>query len=360
MHRAAVRATRPRRRRAGCRRGRGRRRRGRSVTQTSAIRDDRHARPTGDRQGCWPYVRASAPPLDSPPPCASRPPSARPRSRRSPPAWRRRWSAAASSCPPPVVTATAATAPFALCVLVPRSRARDVGTCVLQMWAYLATYKMPNDDPEALERARHASPTRCAIDRFIGARHDADAAAPARARPPRRASAPGRRCSSGRTGSGSCSRTAPSPTCCCATRERFPRGAAQIYATFDLGLIGYWAVPTAPPVVRRAGRADGRRADARAAPHDGRVRRGVLGFRLGPAVRFPGRQSPGRHAVAALRHVRHGRPPAGRDRSRGRRGRAGPTPARSASRSSTWASTTSSTSPPGSRSPRGSGAARPP
>ena len=30
-------------------------------------------------------------------------------------------------------------------------------------------------------------------------------------------------------------------------RDRFPRGAAQIYATFDLGLIGYWAVPTAPP-----------------------------------------------------------------------------------------------------------------
>ena len=30
-------------------------------------------------------------------------------------------------------------------------------------------------------------------------------------------------------------------------REHFPRGAAQIYATFDLGVIGYWAVPTAPP-----------------------------------------------------------------------------------------------------------------
>ena len=29
--------------------------------------------------------------------------------------------------------------------------------------------------------------------------------------------------------------------------ERFPRGAAHIYATFDLGLIGYWAIPTAPP-----------------------------------------------------------------------------------------------------------------
>ena len=29
--------------------------------------------------------------------------------------------------------------------------------------------------------------------------------------------------------------------------ERFPRGAARMYATFDLGLIGYWGVPTAPP-----------------------------------------------------------------------------------------------------------------
>src|SRR5215213_10140246 len=54
--------------------------------------------------------------------------------------------------PAPVVTASAASAPVALCVLVPRSRARDVGTCVLQMWAYVATYEMPNDDPEALER----------------------------------------------------------------------------------------------------------------------------------------------------------------------------------------------------------------
>src|SRR5215208_7852190 len=69
---------------------------------------------------------------------------------------------------PPVVTATAAAAPFALCVLIPRTRARDVGTCVLQMWAYLATYAMPNDDPEALERrVRVAYPVR--VDRFIGA-----------------------------------------------------------------------------------------------------------------------------------------------------------------------------------------------
>ena len=29
--------------------------------------------------------------------------------------------------------------------------------------------------------------------------------------------------------------------------ERFAKGAAQMYATFDLGLVGYWAIPTAPP-----------------------------------------------------------------------------------------------------------------
>jgi membrane-associated phospholipid phosphatase len=29
--------------------------------------------------------------------------------------------------------------------------------------------------------------------------------------------------------------------------ERFPAGAARIYTTFDIGLLGYWAVPTAPP-----------------------------------------------------------------------------------------------------------------
>ena len=53
---------------------------------------------------------------------------------------------------PPLVLGAAAAAPFALCVLVLRSRARDAGTCLLQMWAYVAGYKMPFDDPEALGR----------------------------------------------------------------------------------------------------------------------------------------------------------------------------------------------------------------
>src|SRR5262249_19744175 len=69
--------------------------------------------------------------------------------------------------PPPVTTATAATAPYALCLLVPRSRARDIGVCFLQMWAYVATYKMPYDGPEGLERrVRVAYPVR--VDTAIG------------------------------------------------------------------------------------------------------------------------------------------------------------------------------------------------
>ena len=47
--------------------------------------------------------------------------------------------------------------------------------------------------------------------------------------------------------------------------EHFPRGAAQIYATFDIGLVGYWAVPTAPPwyAARQGLMADGRTPELR-------------------------------------------------------------------------------------------------
>jgi hypothetical protein len=147
--------------------------------------------------------------------------------------------------PPPVVTATAAMGPFALCVLVPRSRARDVGVCFLQMWAYVATYKMPNDDPGALERrVRVAYPVR--VDRALGL-----------------GMTPTLRLQRALGNPGSFSAWEkllvwshwlwflfPHGTALYLLlrhRDRFPRGAALIYATFDIGVIGYWAVPTAPP-----------------------------------------------------------------------------------------------------------------
>ena len=155
------------------------------------------------------------------------------------------------------------------------------------MWAYLATYKMPNDDPEALERARPRRLPRVASTA---------------------SSAAGRRrrcgCSAllGRPGRFRAWEKAliwshwlwfaiPHGTVAYLLlrhRDRFPRGAAQIYATFDLGLIGYWAVPTAPPWYAAKAGADGRRPHARAAAHDGRVRRRVLGSGWGPLYGFLG------------------------------------------------------------------------
>ncbi|HEX2102566.1 MAG TPA: phosphatase PAP2 family protein [Solirubrobacteraceae bacterium] len=147
--------------------------------------------------------------------------------------------------PPPVVTATAATAPLAMCVAVPRSRARDVAVVTLQMWAYVATYQMPNDDPERL-RARVRVRYPVVIDRAIGLGR-----------------LPGLRLQRALARPEVIGRVdqvliwshwlwflVPHTTAAYLLLRRpalFPRGAAQIYATFDLGLIGYWALPTAPP-----------------------------------------------------------------------------------------------------------------
>jgi hypothetical protein len=146
---------------------------------------------------------------------------------------------------PPAVIAASAAAPVAFCVLLPRTRARDVGTCLLQMWAYVAAYKMPYDDPEALgRRVRIAYPVRA--DRLLGG---------------------------GTTPTLRLQRSLGTPGTFRAWEklliwshwlwfafphgtvvylllrhpERVANGAGRIYATFDLGLIGYWAVPTAPP-----------------------------------------------------------------------------------------------------------------
>jgi hypothetical protein len=146
---------------------------------------------------------------------------------------------------PPVVLVTAAAAPVALCVLLPRSRARDVGTVVLQMWAYVAGYKMPYDDPELLgQRVRVAYPVR--VDRRIGG------GTTPTLRLQRALGTPGRFATWEKVlvWSHWLWFAFPHGTAVYLLLrhpERFERGAARIYATFDLGLIGYWAVPTAPP-----------------------------------------------------------------------------------------------------------------
>ena len=147
--------------------------------------------------------------------------------------------------PPPLVTACAAAAPVALSVAVPRSRTRDVGVCVLQMWAYIATYQMPHDDPEALEaRVRIDYPVR--IDRAIGLGR-----------------LPTLRLQRALAKDGELRRVdqalvwvhwvwfmVPHGTVAYMLvrhRDRFPSAAARIYAVFDVGVIVYWILPTAPP-----------------------------------------------------------------------------------------------------------------
>jgi PAP2 superfamily len=146
---------------------------------------------------------------------------------------------------PPVVLGAAAAAPVALCVLAPRTRARDAGTCLLQMWAYVAAYKMPYDDPEALlRRVKVAYPVRA--DRLLGG------GTTPTLRLQRAHGTPGsfRAWEKLLVWSHWLWFAFPHGTVVYllfAHPERFARGASRIYATFDLGLIGYWAVPTAPP-----------------------------------------------------------------------------------------------------------------
>jgi membrane-associated phospholipid phosphatase len=57
--------------------------------------------------------------------------------------------------PPLVMQTIAYAAPVGLCVAVRRSAKRDVATCALQMWAYLAAYKTPHDDADAQQQRVH-------------------------------------------------------------------------------------------------------------------------------------------------------------------------------------------------------------
>jgi len=145
----------------------------------------------------------------------------------------------------PIVSAlSAAAAPVGVVVAVPRSRKRDAVVYGLQMWAYILVHELPNDDPGRLER-------RARIDYPIDFDRVIFGTAPTAALQ-RLLSSPGK----------------PNPLDHVLTYthwawflqphlasgwilwrhpERFPRAAARLCAVFDIGLIGYFAVPTAPP-----------------------------------------------------------------------------------------------------------------
>jgi len=146
---------------------------------------------------------------------------------------------------PPVVAGLAATAPFALCVVVPRSRKRDVAVCALQMWAYLSLYEMPNDRPERLEERVHVRYP-VMIDRIIGLGQLPGV------RLQRLFSKPAglRRMDAVLVGAHWIWFVVPHAVLgylLLFRRRHFERAAVMVYAVFDLGVLVYWVLPTAPP-----------------------------------------------------------------------------------------------------------------
>ena len=141
--------------------------------------------------------------------------------------------------------AGAALAAPALTVAIPRTRARDIGVCALNMWAYLAAYELPHDDPERL-RQRAALDYPIAIDRLLGL------GVPPTVRLQRGLSTPGE-----------INRFERVLVCChwvwfmvphasvayvlLRDPERAAGAAGRMYAVFDLGAVFYWSIPTAPP-----------------------------------------------------------------------------------------------------------------
>ena len=153
------------------------------------------------------------------------------------------------STPPLLVQTVAFGAPVGLCVAMRRSRGRDVATCCLQMWAYVAAYKTPHDDPDAQQHRVHVRYPIVA-DRILGLGELPSVRL-------QRALA--------RTGIDGAEWRALDRVLVWAHwswfavphgtlvyimlrhPRRFTRAATMTYAVFDIGASFYWLVPTAPP-----------------------------------------------------------------------------------------------------------------
>ncbi len=151
--------------------------------------------------------------------------------------------------PPPVIQTVAFCAPIGLCVAVRRSRARDVATCCLQMWAYVAAYKSPNDDPAEQARRAHVEYP-IAIDRVLGLGELPTV------RLQRRLARRGPEGPRWRTldkvlvwahWSWFLVPHGALVYIMLFAPRRFERAAVSIYAVFDVGAMICWVLPTAPP-----------------------------------------------------------------------------------------------------------------
>jgi membrane-associated phospholipid phosphatase len=154
-------------------------------------------------------------------------------------------------------TACAFGVPLSVAAGFARSPARDAGVWAAQMWAYKNAFEMPADDEPRLRRRAHFDYP-IAVDRVLGA-----------------GTPPSRRLARRLRRRGHLSALDKALTFFYWTWEaephlamgwirwrrpgHFARAAGRLAATFDLTLLGYWIVPTAPPwwVSEKLGRMDG-------------------------------------------------------------------------------------------------------
>jgi membrane-associated phospholipid phosphatase len=154
---------------------------------------------------------------------------------------------------PKLLTQTVAfAAPVGLAVAVRRSPRRDVAVCCLQMWAYVAAYKTPNDDERAQAQRVHIDYP-IDVDRVLGLGE----------LPTVRLQRAFARVNNGGA-DGERWRThdkvlvwthwlwfmVPHGSLAYLLSRhprRFPRAAVMMYAAFDIGAMIYWVLPTAPP-----------------------------------------------------------------------------------------------------------------
>ncbi len=151
---------------------------------------------------------------------------------------------------PPVALQTLAfCAPVGLCVATRRTRARDVATCCLQMWAYVAAYKTPHDD--VVEQA-----TRVHVDYPIAIDCALGCGELPTTRLQRRLAQVGPDGPQWRMLDKVLVWThwswflVPHGTLVYLMLrhpDRFERAATLTYAVFDIGAMIYWVLPTAPP-----------------------------------------------------------------------------------------------------------------
>jgi hypothetical protein len=146
--------------------------------------------------------------------------------------------------PPTVTAAVVAAAPPALAIAMPRTRRRDVALYALHMWAYVVVHELPYDDPERLERRVHVDYP-IAVDRALFGTPPTLALQRALGRPGR---------STVLDYGLVCVHWAwflqPHATAAWVLwrhPDRFPQAATMLATVFDVGALGYVAVPTAPP-----------------------------------------------------------------------------------------------------------------